>query len=47
MRSGKSVNAIDPALARRLGFNSENKGRILGNIVFPELLRYGDEVYYH
>ena len=44
----KKVYAIDPAFAHRLGFNfSENKGRILENIVYLELLRRGKEVYYH
>jgi predicted AAA+ superfamily ATPase len=44
----KKVYTIDPAFANRLGFNfSENKGRILENIVFLELLRRGREVYYH
>ncbi len=39
---------IDPAFAQRLGFDfSENKGRILENIVYLELLRHGKEVYYH
>lgn len=44
----KKVFTIDPAFAHRLGFNfSENKGRILENVVFLELLRRGKEVYYH
>ena len=44
----KKVYTIDPAFAHRLGFNfSENKGRILENIVFLELLRRRKEVYYH
>jgi uncharacterized protein len=44
----KKVYAIDPAFVHRLGFNfTENKGRILENIVFLELLRRGKEVYYH
>lgn len=44
----KKVYTIDPAFAHRLGFNfSGNKGRILENIVFLELLRRGKEVYYH
>ena len=44
----KKVYTIDPAFAHRLGFNfSENKGRILENIVYLELLRRGKEVYYH
>lgn len=44
----KKVYAIDPAISNRLGFNfSENKGRILENIIYLELLRRGKEVYYH
>lgn len=44
----KKVYTIDSAFAHRLGFNfTENKGRILENIVFLELLRRGKEVYYH
>src|ERR1035437_1144652 len=44
----KKVFTIDQAFAHRLGFHfSENKGRILENIVFLELLRRGKEVYYH
>jgi predicted AAA+ superfamily ATPase len=44
----KKVYTIDTAFAHRLGFNfSENKGRILENIVYLELLRRGKEVYYH
>lgn len=44
----KKVYAADPAISNRLGFNfSENKGRVLENIVFVELLRRGKEVYYH
>ena len=48
MMNPKKVYAIDPAFVHRLGFNfSENKGRILENIVFLELLRRNKEVYYH
>ena len=44
----KKVYTIDPAFAHRLGFNfTENKGRILENIVYLELLRRGKEVYFH
>jgi len=44
----KKVYTIDPAFAHRLGFNfSENKGRILENIVYLELLRRQKEVFYH
>ena len=48
MMNPKKVYAIDPAFVHRMGFNfSENKGRILENIVFLELLRRNKEVYYH
>jgi predicted AAA+ superfamily ATPase len=44
----KKVYTIDSAIAIRLGSHfSENKGRILENIVFLELHRRGKEVYYH
>lgn len=44
----KKVYTIDTAFAHRLSFNfSENKGRILENIVYLELLRRGKAVYYH
>ncbi len=44
----KKAYAIDPAISNRLGFNfSENKGRVLENLVYIELLRRGKEVYYH
>ena len=44
----KKVYTIDQAFAHRLGFNfSENKGRILENIIFLELLRRGNEVFYN
>ena len=44
----RKVYAIDPAFSQRLGFQfSENKGRMLENIVLIELLRRGKEVYYH
>jgi uncharacterized protein len=44
----KKVYTADHAFAIRLGFNfSENKGRILENIVYIELLRRGFEVYYY
>lgn len=43
----KKVYTIDPAFAHRLGYHfSENKGRLLENIVYLELLRRGKEVYY-
>jgi len=44
----KKVYTIDQAVVHRLGFNfSENKARVLENIVFLELLRRGKEIYYH
>lgn len=44
----KKVYTIDPALSNRLGFNfSENKGRILENIIYLELRRRGKEVFYY
>lgn len=44
----KKVYSIDQGFIHRLGFNfSENRGRILENIVLIELLRQGKEVYYH
>lgn len=46
--NSKKVFTTDHAFATRLGFNfSENKGRILENIVYIELLRRGYEVYYY
>ncbi len=46
--NSKKVYAVDQGIASRIGFNfSENKGRILENIVFLELLRRGKEVYYY
>ncbi len=44
----KKVYTIDQGFAHRLGFNfSENKGRILENIVYLELRRRGKEVFYY
>lgn len=44
----KKVYAIDPSVSKRLGFNfSQNRGRILENIVFLELRRRNKEIYYH
>lgn len=44
----KKVYAIDPGFANRLGFRfSEDRGRLIENVVFNELLRRGHEVYYH
>jgi len=42
----RKVYAADPAIVHRLGFNfSENKGRVLENIVYLELIRRNKEVY--
>lgn len=44
----RKVYAADPAVVHRLGFNfSANKGRVLENIVYLELIRCNKEVYYH
>lgn len=44
----KKVYTVDLAFANRLGFHfSENKGRLLENIVFLELLRRGKEAFYY
>ncbi len=44
----RKVYATDPAVVHRLGFNfSANKGRVLENIVYLELIRRNKEVYYH
>ena len=44
----KKVYCIDPAFANRLGFAfSKNAGRLTENIVFLELLRRKQEVYYY
>lgn len=46
--SPKKAYCIDIALARVLGFSfSENKGRLLENIVFLELKRRGFDVFYY
>lgn len=48
MMNSKKAYSIDPAFANRLGFAfSENKGRLIENIVYIELLRRGKEVYYY
>lgn len=48
MLSPKKVYFIDHKLARTVGFNfSEDKGRVLENIIFIELKRRGYKVYYH
>jgi uncharacterized protein len=44
----KKVYTIDPAFANRLGFKfSENKGRILENIIFIDLIRRNQDIYYY
>ena len=44
----KKVYTIDQAFANRIGTNfSENKGRVLENIVFIELLRRRKEIFYY
>lgn len=44
----RKAYTIDPAFANRLGFSfSQNKGRILENVVLLELRRRGYEVFYH
>ena len=46
--NSRKVYAVDNALPNRLGFRfSENKGRLLENIIFVELLRRGKEVFYY
>lgn len=46
--NSRKVYAIDTAFSNRLGFHfSENKGRQLESIVLLELLRHGNEVFYH
>lgn len=44
----KKVYTIDSAVSNRLGFRfSENRGRILENLIFTELRRRGKEVFYY
>ena len=44
----KKVYAIDPAFANRLGFRfTEDKGRLLENVIYLELLRRKNEVFFH
>jgi hypothetical protein len=44
----KKTYFVDNALILKLGFNfSQNRGRLLENLVFIELKRKGSEVYYH
>ncbi len=48
LMNSRKVYAVDLSFANRLGFHfSEDKGRLLENLVFLELLRRGKEVYYH
>lgn len=44
----RKAYTIDPAICNRMGFRfSENKGRVLENIVYLELLRRKKEVFYY
>lgn len=44
----KKVYAIDPGFANRLGFRfTEDKGRLLENVIYLELLRRKKEVFFH
>ena len=48
MLYSKKVYFIDIAVAKQVGFRmSEDKGRLLENIIFIELLRRKYEVYFH
>jgi hypothetical protein len=48
LNSPKKIYAIDSAFSQMIGLNfSDNKGRILENLVFIELKRMGKEVYYY
>jgi len=48
IQNPKKIYFIDLGLVRELGFHhSEDKGRLLENMVFIELKRRGKEVYYH
>jgi uncharacterized protein len=48
LQNARKTYFIDHALVSRLGFLfSSEKGRILENIIFVELQRRGEEVYYH
>lgn len=48
MLNSKKLYAIDAGAINRLGFHfSEEKGRLLENTIYLELLRRGKEVYYH
>ena len=47
-QSNKKCYFIDHAMARVLGFRStEDKGRLLENLVYIELRRQGGEIYFH
>lgn len=46
--NSRKVYAIDPAVSNRLGFRfSENRGRVLETIIFLQLLRMKQSVFYH
>lgn len=46
--NSRKVYAIDSAVCNRLVFSfSDNRGRVLENIVYLQLLRKGKEVFYH
>lgn len=48
LSSPKKIYIIDSAFSHMIGLNfSDNKGRILENLVFIELKRRGEEVYYY
>jgi len=48
MQSNKKCYMIDPALIRTIGFRvSEDKGRLLENVVFLHLHKQGKEIYFH
>ncbi|MCK4650247.1 ATP-binding protein [Candidatus Pacearchaeota archaeon] len=47
IHANKKLYMIDNAIAHQLGFSfSENKGKLLENLVFVELKRRGKEIYY-
>lgn len=48
LMNSRKAFVIDPAFANHLGFQfTENKGRVLENIIFLQLLRKGKQVFYH
>lgn len=48
LASPRKIYSIDPAIARASGvIFSPNKGRVLENLVFLELKRKGNEIYYY